>query len=217
MPNATYLTEKYPRQESVLWTPCLHDFFINCVPFLPVSICIDAPSPKGPWYKSREQSPILRVSGDLLKEPGPNEFLRVIGCRFDLDLINHPGRFTTKGDIAGIYPDLVLIKPNKHGISIMENKPYYESTFDGNQGPGGAYIDCVDWLNTVGIHCEYILIHSISWKQYPRVKEIQDVLKGRFGVILLEDIFNAMDQHKFRHELISEPWTQFGEKGSDYA
>ena len=217
MPNATFLTEKYPGQESELWTPCIDTFFRIHAPLLPVSVCIDAPSAKGPWFESRKQSPYLHVVGEVLKEPGPDEFLPRIGAMFGLDLTNHPGRVTTMGDIAEIYPDMVLIKPNRHGISIMENKPYYRSTFDGNQDAGGAYIACVNWLNAVGIPCEYLLIHSISWQKYPMVKEVQEVLKARFGVILLEDIFSAMAKYQFKYDPITEAWSPFTEKGSDYA
>jgi hypothetical protein len=217
MSNATYLTEKYPGQESELWTPCIDLFFRVHTPLLPVSVCIDAPSAKGPWFESRKQSPYLKVVGDVLREPGPDDFLPRVGARYGLDLMNHPGRITTKGDIAGICPDIILIKPDKQGVSIIENKPYYESTFDGNQGPGGAYIDCVDWLNAAGIPCEYLLIHSISWKQYPTVKQVQDIVRDRFRVVLLEDIFVAMAQNQFKYGPIREPWSQFAEKGSDYA
>ncbi|MBP7526720.1 MAG: hypothetical protein KA801_02265 [Syntrophorhabdaceae bacterium] len=160
----------------------------------------------------------MKVVGEVLREPGPDDFLPPIGAMYGLDLTSHPGRVTTKGDIAGIKPDIILIKPNRQGVSMMENKPYYESTFDGNPGPGGAYTDCVAWFNTLGIPCEYLLIHSISfsWKQYTLVKEVQDILGDRFGTILLEDIFVAMAEAQFKYGPVTE-WNPFVEKGSDYA
>lgn len=94
---------------------------------------------------------------------------------------------------------------------------YWHRGFDGNQGVGGAYIDFINWLNAVGISCEYLLIHSISWKQYPIVKDIQSILKDRFGVLLLEDIFAAMAKEQFKYYPVEEPWSLFVEKGTDYA
>ncbi len=217
MSNATYLTDRYPGQESELWTPCIDTFFRVHSPLLPVSACIHAPSANGPWFQSRKQSPSLHLVGDVLKEPGPDEFLPRIGAMFGLDLTNHPGRVTNMGDVAGIYPDIVLVKPSKQGVSIIENKPYYGSSFDGNQGAGGAYVACVNWLNSVGLPCEYLLIHSISWKGYAMVKDVQDILKDRLGVILLEDIFAAMAEAQFEYKRIKEAWSSFTDKGSDYA
>jgi len=216
MRNATYLTEKYPGQESELWTSCIDSYFRIHAPLLPTSVCIEAPLAQGPWFERRKESPYLKVVGEVLREPGPNDFLPPVGERFGLDLLNHADRVTMKGDIAGIYPDFVLIKPNRQGVSIVENKPYYESTFDGNQGAGGAYIDCVNWLNTVGVPCEYLIIHSVSWKQYPMVKKVQGILEDSFGVLLLEDVFGAMAQDGFKFDAVKEPWLSFAEKGSDY-
>ncbi|KAF0218588.1 MAG: hypothetical protein FD174_2681 [Geobacteraceae bacterium] len=129
MQNATYLTDKYPGKESELWTPCIESFFRVHTPILPITACIDDPSDSGPWFESRKNSTKLKIAGEILLEPGPDEFLPLIGSRFGLDLTNHPDRITTKGDIAGIYPDIVLLKPNLQGVCIIENKPYYGSTF----------------------------------------------------------------------------------------
>jgi hypothetical protein len=132
MPNATYLTEKYPGVEKELWTPCIYTFLIIYKPVLPVSVCIEHASATGPWFEARKQSPDLRTIGKLLKEPPPEGYLPPISSMFNLDLERHPGRYNAEGnDIAGIAPDMVLIKPNREGVTILENKPYYcESTLE---------------------------------------------------------------------------------------
>jgi hypothetical protein len=137
MQNATYLTERYPGKETEFWTPCIYDFFCQYKPELAVSACIVAPSTGGPWYEAREQSRSLKIEGDILKEPGPEEFLLKIGTTFRLNLLDDPKRFPAKGDIAGITPDILVIRPHMQGVYVIENKPYYESRFDGNQGPDG--------------------------------------------------------------------------------
>lgn len=219
MRNATYLTEKYPGRESDLWTPCIYDFFCQYRPELPVSICIESPSPNGPWYESMKQTPFLKIDGEILKEPGPEVFLPKIGVMYGVDLVNDPARYTTRGDIAGIFPDILLIRPNRQGVYIIENKPYYESSFNGNQGPGGAYIDFIKWQNARGIPFDYLIIQSISSKNehYSKVKQIQDELPGHFGILLFEDIFRQMANSNFTYEFIRENWADFTEKGSDYA
>ena len=219
MQNATFLTQKYPGED--FWTSCIHDFLCRCKPDLPVSACIRTPSASGPWYESRQQSPILRIDdSEILKEPGPNKFLSKIGSVFGMNLMDDPGRCTTKGCITGIAPDIVLIRPGKQGVCIIENKPYYESGFGGNQAPpDGAYIDFVLWLNgEKGVPTEYMVMHSCSWKKdYPKVKQLQDVLQGHFGSLLLEDIFLQMARHKFVYPPIAECWEDFADKRGDFA
>jgi hypothetical protein len=75
----------------------------------------------------------------------------------------------------------------------LENNPCYGSTFDGNQGPDSAYVAFVRWLNRKDVHCEYLLIMPISWKkEYNKVLQLREDLENSFGVLLLEDIFDAM-------------------------
>ncbi|MGC9975999.1 MAG: hypothetical protein ABSC57_04685 [Syntrophales bacterium] len=219
MQDATCLTDKrkYSGKESELWTPCIYDFFCRCTPILPVSTCTrPAPKNSAPWYTSRNS---LKIEGDMYIEPGPNQFMYKIAETFDRKLINDPSRFTQKGDITGIYPDIVVILPNRQGVLVIENKPYGDgSTFDGNQGPGGAYVDFVKWLIRKGIHCEYLVIMPISWNAgYGDVVQLRKDLENDFGVLLLEDIFAAMSKHNFKYERVSENWRDFSDKGGDYA
>jgi hypothetical protein len=217
MQNATYLTERYPGRERELWTPCFYDFFRRYEPDLPVSACIEFPSPAGPWYESRRRIPFLGIKGDIIRERWPDEFLPTAEARFGLNLMNDPARFPARGDIAGICPDIVVIRPEKQGLYVIEVKPYYESSFDGNQGPGGAYIDFVIWLNKRDVPCEYLVVQSISLQAYPIVKQIQDALRDHFGVLLLEDIFAEMGKCAFSYPPITERWSDFTDKGTDFA
>ena len=215
--DATCLTEKYPGQESELWTPCIYDFFCAYKPSLFVTACINDPLPTGPWFKPREQSDFLKIDGDVLKEASQDVFLPKIGEMFGIDMMNDPGRYVEGNDIAGIVPDITVILPDRQGVYIIENKPYFESTFDGNQGLGGAYIDFVKWLNKKTIHCQYLIVQPISWKAYSKVKQVQDEIPIYFGILLLEDIFLNMTKHGFSYDRINERWCDFSNKGSDYA
>lgn len=216
--NATYLTEKYLGRESSLWTPCIHRFLINYRPELPISACIDVPSSNGPWYELRKEAPSLKVVGDVLPaELGPEVFLQRIGDMYGRDLSNDLSRNSASGDITGIYPDIVLIQPNRTGVYVLENKPYYHSKFDGNQFAGGAYTSFVEWLNNMGIPTQYLVIQSASWREYAKVYELQGLLKDRFGVLLLEDVFSAMAQVGYKYDPITEDWSLFTNKSSDFA
>lgn len=217
MQDATYLTdEKYPGKESELWTPCIYDFFYRYRPKLLVSTCI-LPAPKSaPFYTSRKQAPSLKIEGDMYIEPSSNQFLYKIAEMFDRKLMFDESRNTEIGDITGINPDIVVVLPMRQGVLIIENKPYYGSTFDGNQGHNGAYVRFVKWLNSKDIHCEYLVIMPISWKNgYSKVAQLCEDLT--FGVLLLEQIFDAMATHNFRYETVKENWRDFSDKYGDYA
>jgi hypothetical protein len=218
MKNATFLTEMYPGKEATLWTPCLYDFFDRYEPELPISECFRSPSQKGPWYRKREQRSTLKIDGEVLKEPGHKEFLPKIGAMFGHDLTVDSYRFPPKRDIAGISPDILIIHPNNQGVVIIENKPYYGgSKFDGNQGVNGDYVAFVRWLNERNIPTEYLVIHSSSWQQHEKVYRLQCELQDHFGSLLLEDIFHQMTRYNFKHEAITEDWSDFTDKSSDYA
>jgi len=220
MQDATYLTdEKYPGQEAELWTPCIYDFFCRCKPTLRVSTCILPEPNSAPYYTSRKQVPSLKIEGDMYIEPGPHQFLYKISEMYNTNLMNDQSRITEIGDIAGINPDIVVILPKQQGVLIIENKPYYSSTFDGNQGPDGAYFRFVQWLNDEKhIHCEYLVIMPISWKNgYSEALQLCEKLGNSFGVLLLEDIFAAMSNAHFRYETVKENWGDFSDKGGDYA
>jgi hypothetical protein len=219
MQNATWLTDQYPGREDELWTRCIYEFFCRYNPQLPISSCIESPAPKGPWYQSRKLSPRLKIDGDILKHSVTDEFLTKISANYGLNLTDDPDTYPEGNDIAGIDPDIILIKSQKKGVSLIENKPYYSSTFDGNQGPGGAYIQFVLWLNKRKIPCEYILIHSIGWSdsQYQKEIQIQEDLQSSFGIIFLEDIFEQMNRYKFSYRAVKECWSDYTDKGADYA
>jgi len=213
--DATYLTDKYPSAERELWTPCIHRFFVEHSPQLPISYCIDQPAGTGPWYESRKSSPFVQATGTVLIEPGPNQFFEAIKNAIRRDLSNEAGRITSAGDIAGICPDIMLL--NENGIFLIENKPYYDSKFDGNQGADGAYASFVEWMNTKDVHCEYLVLCPISWPEYPKLKQLQHKLRECFGVILLEDLFGLMASAKYTFHGIQENWSGYSGKGKDYA
>ncbi len=220
MTDATGLTDKdkYLGQETELWTPCIYDFFCRCTPKLPVSTCI-LPVPEGaPWYTSRRQTPILKIEGDTYIEPAPSQFLYKISEVFYRSLMFDRSRFTERGDISGINPDIVVILPQQQGVLVIENKPYYVSPFDGNQVPGGAYVDFVKWLNSKGVRCQYLVIMPISGrdKEYGEVVQLCKDLRDSFAVLLLEDIFAAMSNHHFKYETVKENWLDFSDKGNGY-
>ena len=223
MKNATFLTQNYPRNEKGLWTPCIYDFFCRCKPDLPVAAYIRSPSGRVPVYESRQHSPILRVDdGEVLREPGLYQCLAKIDAMFGMGLTVDPGRYPPRGDIAGIAPDIVVLHRDKPGMCIIENKPYYESHFAPHQGPGGAYIDFVSWLNGKEVPTEYMVIHSSSWSEYLKVKKLQDELQkdrpqSYFGSLLLEDIFLQMARHKFTYSPVAERWEDFTDKSPDFA
>jgi hypothetical protein len=122
------------------------------------------------------------------------------------------------GDIARIQPDILFIHPDPRCVYVIENKPYDNSKFTGNQGPDEAYIHFVAWLNERGIPCEYLLIQSTgwTWPAYQRVKAVQKNLRGRFGVLLLEHIFCQMHLCGFSHPRITERWIDYADTGHDY-
>jgi hypothetical protein len=160
----------------------------------------------------------LKIDGDILIHPSTDVFLPKIGARVGFNLTDDPARYPARGDIAGIDPDIVLIQPETKGVYIIENKPYYGSSFDGNQGPGGAYIDFVLWLNMRKVPCEYLVVHSVGWShsQYQKEKQIQKDMQSLFGVLLLEDIFLQMSKYKFSYSDIIECWSDFADKGTDF-
>jgi hypothetical protein len=219
MQDATYLTDiKHPGKEAELWTPCIYDFFYRYRPKLPVSTCILPEQNRAPYYTSRKQAPFLKIEGDMYIEPGPNQFLYKIAEMFDRKLMFDQSKNTEIGDITGIDPDIVVILPRQQGVLVIENKPYGNgSTFDGNQGCGGAYVHFVNWLNSKGIHCEYLIIMPIAWNEYGKVVELCEDLGNIFGVLLLEDIFAAMSRDRFKYETVTENWRDFSDKDEDYA
>jgi hypothetical protein len=132
---------------------------------LPIFVRIN-PS-NGLYYERRKHSTTIKIDGEVLQESWRDQFLPRIEAMFRSNLLDDPEKRNT---IALINPDIIVIQPQR--VHVIENKPYYESKFDGNQGPGGAYIAFVKWLNNNKIPCEYLLIHSSSWKEYEQVKKI---------------------------------------------
>ncbi|MGD0826637.1 MAG: hypothetical protein ABSA09_00930 [Desulfobaccales bacterium] len=175
--NGTYLTDndKYRGRENDIWTPCIYEFFRKNTNRLklPISACKSNPSFGDlvyPIYEKRSHSAIINIDGEVLNTSKIflNEFLPIIDARFNLELDDDRKKANT---IALIKPDIFLIRPKMEGVFLRENKPSYDSTFDGNQGPGEAYIKFAKWLNDSGVPCDYLLIHSSSWKQYKKSKE----------------------------------------------
>jgi len=220
MQDATYLTdEKYPGKESELWTPCIYDFLYRYKPKLLVSTCIHQVAPNSAPYTSRKQAPFLKIEGDMYIEPSPNQILYKIADTFDRNLMfDKSPRSSNNGDITGIDPDIVVILPKQQGVLIIENKPYGDkSNFGGNQGPDGAYVNFVKWLIGKGIHCEYLVIMPIAWKEENKVRQLCEKLKNNFGVLLLEHIFTTMSTHNFRYEIVKENWRDFSDTVGHYA
>lgn len=221
MQDATYLTdEKYPGKESELWTPCIYDFFYRYKPMLSVSTCIHIDVPNSALYTSRKQSRFLKIEGDMYIEPSPNQILYKIADTFDRNLMfDKSSRSSQNGDITGIDPDIVIILPRHQGVLLIENKPYGDSSkFGGNQGPDGAYVKFVKWLNGKGISCQYLVIMPIAWpKGENKVRQLCENLQNNFGVLLLEHIFTTMSTHNFRYEIVKENWRDFSDTVGLYA
>lgn len=216
--NATYLTEKYIGQEETLWTPCIYKFLCEFQPELPIYHCIKAPPVNGPWYKKTSQT--ITTNGEIVTELGYDRLLEHIGDAFGVKLLKSTSRFTDSGDIAGIKPDIVIIDTNSKSVNILENKPYYHSQFDGNQEPpDGVYIRYVEWLNREGIPTRLNIIHSCSLqnKEYLKVKQLNELLQGCYGSVMLEDIFQMMHQTNYHYEGVVENWGDFTEKSADCA
>ena len=212
--NATYLTQEYPGQEDTLWTPCLYDFFCKFSLELPTYCCINSPSNEGPWYK--QDNNIIKTQGFIYSQKEPEDLLDKIGTSYSVDLKKNPSRYKEKGDIAGIKPDIVIIDRQEQGVILMENKPYYHSTFDGNQEPpDGAYIDFVRWLNEENIPTLFAVIHSSSWNTYSQVKQLNDLMGKQYASVMLEDIFWLMSQKNFQYNDISEHWSAYTNKKPD--
>jgi len=212
--NATHLTDKYPGQEPELWTPCVHKFLCDFRPALPTYHCLKDPQVNGPWYKLTEQT--VLTDGTIVCEQGYETLLGSIEDAFGVRLVQSSSRFTDIGDIAGIVPDIVIIDSNSKCVNILENKPYYGSRFDGNQmPPDGAYIRFVEWLNRKGITTRLNIIHSSSWKEYHKVKQLNELLKDCYGSVMLEDIFQMMHQKNYHYRGVVENWGDFIDKSSD--
>ncbi|MFZ0052952.1 MAG: hypothetical protein WAK96_14340 [Desulfobaccales bacterium] len=216
--NATYLTDKYPGREDNLWTPCIFEFFVTHRPKLPVSVCKNNRSIKDPYFEKRKYSETIKIEGEVLKTNDKYliNFLPEIDNIFKSNLNSYPRRNT----LAGISPDIFIIRPNREGVYIIENKPYYKPAFTGNQGPGQAYIEFVRWLYRNDIHCEYLLIHTAccAGETYEKIKQIQDELPSHFGVLLLEHIFMEMHNTNFPYLPISdkEKWIDYTDTKPDY-
>jgi hypothetical protein len=217
--NATYLTDREEyKGEDYLWTQCIFEFFRKHTPGLklPISSCINEPS-NGRVYERRNDSGTLNFEGEVFKTNDRilSEFLPRIDAVFGSNLNNDPVR--ERDNIAGISPDIFLFQPKKEGLYIIENKPFYgRSVLDPNQGPGGAYIKFVKWLNKNVVPCEYLIIHSSSWKEYKKVKQIQEELGSYFGILLLEHIFLEMARREFTYPPISENWINYTNTKPDY-
>lgn len=212
--NATHLTDRYLGQECSLWTPCIYDFLGAYHPELPTYSCIESPSRNGPWYKREKE--LLQTGGSIVCEKGFDDLLSIIGDAFGLPLVEDQSRFTENGNIAGIVPDMVVIQQHRQGVALIENKPYYHSTFDGNQAPpDGAYLRYVEWLCDKGIPTTLVVIHSSSWKEYPLVKQLSTSMKDKYRSVMLEDVFLLMEQSGFRYSGITECWGDFTNKYPD--
>ena len=218
--NATYLTDKYLGREDNLWTPCIIKFFLkyshNLI--LPVSACKNTSAINGRFFDKRECSETIKIDGKIINTERRllSGLLPEIDNIFESKLNNDLWRNT----LAGISPDIFIIRPNREGVYIIENKPYYKPAFTGNQGPREAYIEFVKWLYRNDIHCEYLLIHTAccSGETYEIIEKIQDELLSHFGILLLEHIFLEMHNKKFTYSPISEneKWIDYTDTKPDY-
>ena len=227
MLNATYLTEKYAGEEETLWTPCFRAFLGGVHPLrLPVSKCTGNPPGEAPYYELRKKDPSLLITrADKVFTPrGAGELLAEIKSRFDMFKVQDSRRYPEGKDIAGIQPDLVIVQAaisqeNSPRIYLIENKPYYESGLTGNQMAGGDYARFLKWLNECDVPCQLLILQSISWRRYNEVVSLQDTLSPHFGVLLIEDLFEAMQRCHFQYSPITdtEQWGNYVHKGQDFA
>lgn len=217
MQDSTCLTEKYPGQEKAFWTPCLVDFFSNNKPTLPISTCI-AGAKEAPYYESKKRDPLLSIgTSEVVVEPNMGNILPELEKVFGLKLTGDPGLMIGTNYIAGIYPDIVLMKADERRVYMIENKPYSWSEFDGNQYHGGAYIDFVKWLNGMGIRCDYLTVFPTcnDNKLYKGSIAIQKELGDHFGIILLEHIFDEMGKKGFTYENITD-WGKYANTHGEF-
>ena len=211
--DASYLTEKYSGQERELWTPCLHTYFKQHKPTLPVRECVPGESSK---FRDRRSAPKIAMTGEILLDPGYS-FLEKIDKAFNVSLVNDPKRYVwrsrngkrKKCDIAGFQPDIFLIDAKTKRVVIFENKPYEYSTLTGPQEQD--YVDFVLWLQRKKIECEYLFVSPHEWtrRKFPALVKMQKTIPGSLGFIWYEDIFSKMAADGFDYAELGKPWSDY--------
>lgn len=208
--DASYLTEMYLGQEPELWTPCLHKYFTEYLPKLPVRECNLGGTQK---FRSKTPRPEVIMTRTMKREPGI-KFLSEIDRTFNVSLAKDSGHWKMKGkkncDIAGFQPDILLLDRNNYRVVIFENKPYDKgSTLTGSQED-----DCfefVKWLQEKGIPCDYIFVSPQEWthKWFAKLASIQKRIPGQLGFIWYEDIFSKMADDGFVYAEIGKAWSGY--------
>ncbi len=219
MQNSTYLTEQFPGLEDALWTPLIVDFLSKHKVDVPVSSYI--PGSSSPWYGLRSKNPYINFNGSIIDHPGQGlSLLNIIETHLGVPLADDVGRWKKGCDIAGIQIDILHLDPREKSIYVIENKPYYNSKLDGNQESGESYVEFVKWINSMGISCQYLFIHSIGCCNtlFTKCAEVQANLGHLFGVILLEDLFQLMSDCGYTHpKVLGYDFHDYSCKGNDYA
>ncbi|EFL52358.1 hypothetical protein DesfrDRAFT_0847 [Solidesulfovibrio fructosivorans JJ]] len=216
MRNSTFLTETRKGAEEQFWTPCFVKFLSEKVE-IPISVFLgEKKSP--PWFSSRKVSPFITYDEIFVpkKQKGISgkDLVRYINNKFKTS-IGEDAFIEEEGDVSGIIFDLVLA--SKTGIYILENKPYDRITFSWNQRGGNCYEKYVKRINDFGVDCQllYILSIGIDNSSCSEISTIQQGLGDKFGIILLEHLFELMDKHKFEYQGISN-WKDFSLASPDY-
>lgn len=216
MKNATFLTETKKGSEELFWTPCFEKFLSKQVE-IPVSLFLGVKK-NPPWFSSRKFSPVLTYD-DILnskKQKGASgkDVIELVNNKFGARIDEND--FTDEcGDVSGIIFDIVLV--SKTGVYILENKPYRKIVFSGNQLVGEAYEKYIKKINDFGIDCQLLYVLSVGIDNHScrEIEKIQLSMGNRFGIILLEHLFELMDKTRFEYQGILN-WKEFSLASPDY-
>jgi len=214
--DATYLTEKYPGEQT-FWEPLLVRFFAQNTNRLKLKVYqIDADQ-HDRRFRLRLAKPYFAVTRAMAQQLFGDRLLAPIEEATGLKLRDDPRRYLRPGmDDAGIKVDLLHV--DGPSVTLLEIKPFDTSEFSGNHLAGGSYPRFVRWLGSRGIDCQYLFAmpYAAMWKKGSEFNDLQCELGLAFGFVLFEDIFSEMSRCGFKYEGISEPWEDYVKKEAQY-
>jgi hypothetical protein len=119
---------------------------------------------------------------------------------------------------GGFDPDVLLRictsdSAEKSSFAVVENKRGGRSCGGLARGQMENYPLLVEYLKANRIDCRFLLLMSLACsedgKLWEQAVELQDRLKGKFGILLWEDIFRHMARAQFRLAGIDiDEWSQ---------